>query len=134
MKIILLLFGTLFLSTCSKSKNQMDISAVMGKELKVISLNDKTIENQKLTMTIAVDEGMVNGFSGCNRYFGEYSLEGKTIRFSNIGKTKMYCESTMKIETSFLKALENCTFFEISKDGDIQLFNGNKSLLITLSV
>lgn len=110
----------------------MDIATIMGKELKVMSVNNKAVENQNLTIELTADKGMVNGFSGCNRYFGEYALEGNTITFSNIGKTKMYCESAMETENSFLKALQDCTFFELSKDGEIQLFNENNSLLITL--
>ncbi len=47
-----------------------------------------------------------SGTSGCNRYFGEYKIEGNTIHFSKIGTTKMACEENkMKIEKRFLEIL-----------------------------
>ena len=41
----------------------------------------------------------VAGFSGCNNMMGAYQLENDKITFTQMGGTKMFCESTMEIET-----------------------------------
>jgi copper homeostasis protein (lipoprotein) len=54
-----------------------------------------------------VPEGMkVQGFGGCNRFFGGYYLEGQNLRFDKMGMTRMACLEGMDQEQSFLKVLE----------------------------
>lgn len=37
------------------------------------------------------DDGKVNGFSGCNRFVGEYTVRGANLLFDAMASTKMAC-------------------------------------------
>ena len=50
-------------------------------------------------------DGKINGFAGCNNYFGTYTIDGRTIRFSGIGATRKMCQESMDLEDAFLKML-----------------------------
>lgn len=40
---------------------------------------------------ILLDDGRVHGFSGCNRFVGQYSLQGAYLLFDSMASTKMAC-------------------------------------------
>jgi heat shock protein HslJ len=60
------------------------VTHLLGKEL-------ATPSQGPLEITFLPEEYRVSGFSGCNRFFGGYSLEGDQLRFSNLAATKMAC-------------------------------------------
>ncbi|SFR62337.1 Heat shock protein HslJ [Marinobacter daqiaonensis] len=37
------------------------------------------------------DDGKVNGFSGCNRFVGEYTVQGENLLFDSMASTRMAC-------------------------------------------
>jgi putative lipoprotein len=66
------------------------------------------------------NDGKVNGFAGCNNYFGNYDIDGRTIAFGEIGSTRMHCEASMELEQAFMKILS----------GELRgLFNEGKLIL-----
>jgi heat shock protein HslJ len=58
----------------------------------------------------------VVGFSGCNRMFGRYALDGTSLKFDAMGGTKMACEARMDIEQRFLNAFTNVAAWKITGD------------------
>lgn len=40
---------------------------------------------------ILLDDGRVHGFSGCNRFVGQYRVEGAYLLFDSMASTKMAC-------------------------------------------
>lgn len=40
---------------------------------------------------ILLDDGRVHGFSGCNRFVGQYRVEGSYLLFDSMASTKMAC-------------------------------------------
>jgi heat shock protein HslJ len=44
------------------------------------------------------------GFSGCNRMFGGYALDGESLKFAQVGGTKMACadQARMQLEQRYL--------------------------------
>lgn len=59
-------------------------------------------------------------------FFGGYELDGKTLKFSQMGSTRMACPD-MEVESAFFKMLENTDRFEI-KDHTLLLMNRNQVL------
>jgi heat shock protein HslJ len=56
--------------------------------------------------------GKLEGFGGCNKFFGVYSTVDDGIKVGALGATKMACrEPVMTRETHFLAALENAKRF-----------------------
>ena len=51
-------------------------------------------------------EGRVHGTGGCNRFMGDFTLDGATLRFGPIAGTRMACEDpAMEQEMRFHDAL-----------------------------
>ena len=77
-------------------------------------------------ITAQFKDGTVNGSSGCNSYFGSYTINGTVISFGPIGVTEMYCaepEGIMEQENGYLAALQSVKGFTI---------NGNKLEMINV--
>jgi heat shock protein HslJ len=67
-------------------------------------------------MQLQAQNPRVVGFSGCNRMFGGYVLEGDTLKFAQMGGTKMAClaEERMKLEQRYLEMFGNAARWRIS--------------------
>ncbi len=48
----------------------------------------------------------VSGYSGCNRMFGNFELQGSQLRFAGLGGTRRACLEGMDVEQRFLEALQ----------------------------
>jgi heat shock protein HslJ len=70
----------------------------------------------------------INGNSGCNSFFGSYTLKGKhEIHFGKMGSTMMACKD-MLMERKFLYAITNADHYTI-KDGRLILSKGTTTIL-----
>jgi heat shock protein HslJ len=59
--------------------------------------------------------GRVAGFSGCNRFSGSYTLEGRLLRFGTLAVTQMACADGPGVEAEYMKALEATRQFQIHR-------------------
>jgi len=61
------------------------------------------------------DNYRVNGFSGCNRYMGNYRLQDGKLSISVRGSTRMACVSTERaqLEKSYFQALSDIRSFTL---------------------
>ncbi len=97
---------------------------------KLIELANKHIpEDNKANLNI-LNNNRIGGFSSCNSYGGNYSIEGKNISFSDILSTKRYCSKS--IERDYFSALGRVTEYKI-KDGKLILLNKNGSIELMFS-
>lgn len=64
-------------------------------------------------LVLASEGDRAHGFAGCNRFFGGFMLEGDTLRFSQLGSTRMACPAGMDQEQLFLAALGRVDRYEI---------------------
>jgi heat shock protein HslJ len=76
---------------------------------------------------LSAAENKVNGFGGCNRFFGSYRAEGDSLRFSQMGATRMACPEGMEQEQAFLKALESTDNYKIAGE-TLELYSDGKLL------
>lgn len=68
------------------------------------------------------------GNGSCNNFGSNFKLEGKTIRFSNIFSTKMYCDGVQPTEDAFFRQLANVNRFKI-KEKKLILYRDKDVLL-----
>jgi heat shock protein HslJ len=54
------------------------------------------------------------GFSGCNRMFGRYALDGTSLKFDGMGGTRMFCEAKMELEQKFLAMFQDAAGWKIT--------------------
>ena len=55
-------------------------------------------------------DSKISGTTGCNRFFGEFSVKGENLNFDNVGSTRMMCPD-MAFETAFIDAIaKTCSY------------------------
>lgn len=127
--LILLLCLALFSVGCNSSKKMAKLDGVKW-ELK--TLNDKEIKltdsNSEIYIQFNEAEKKVNGRGGCNRFFGNYEMDGDKLKFSPLGATRMACPD-LQLETEFFKALETVDTYSI-KDGVLSLKSKDKVVAV----
>jgi len=57
----------------------------------------------------------VNGFSGCNRLTGGYTLDGNRLTLSQTAGTLMACPNGMDTERAFLDALRQVNTVKVTR-------------------
>jgi heat shock protein HslJ len=66
----------------------------------------KQLESLERPVTVRFADGQINGFSACNRFFGNYKQNGDRLIVGQLGSTMMACvESASAVERSFQSAL-----------------------------
>ena len=74
------------------------------------------IDNSMVTLEFP-EAGRAAGRGGCNRFFGSVELNGESIKFGQMGATRMACaEALMDQEGRYLKALESAQRYTMSGD------------------
>ena len=84
----------------------------------------------KTTITLEfVDETAAGGTSGCNNYSTTYELDGIRISFGQTAGTRKAClEPVMAQEQSYLAALSDAAFYEVTEQG-LSLFDSKTTQL-----
>ena len=98
----------------------------------VVTQVDAAKVESPMSVTMGFDlNGGVFGGSGCNRFFGGYTLTGEGLTFGQgLGGTMMMCEDVqMKVERSFLDTLPKVTGFDIDADGALLLKAGGDTVI-----
>jgi len=77
----------------------------------------------------------VIGFSGCNRFFGQFTSKMKnssegSLRFENLGSTKMACPNVDFNEQQLLTVFSNTTHYQITGES-LSLLDKNSETLAT---
>lgn len=121
---------------CNSAQNNLTDNNMQQEELKG-SYTISEIDNAKgnaeaITITFDAATNKVSGFSGCNRFFGTYKVEGNTITFSNIATTKKFClDKENQVETKVLNAINNASSFKL-KNNELTLMADSKVVLKTV--
>lgn len=111
--------GTLMLSqTSPDDQGVLDIAGVQDGEWRVTQFNfDVAPAPTAPTMTFGAD-GRVFGSTSCNRFNGEYTLDGNAISLGPLAVTKMACEAgLMEQEHRFLEVLNGLNRVSLDSDG-----------------
>lgn len=123
MKWILILFSVITMKTCDNQSVQKQVT-MLNDTYNITTLNSKDVSEFKLNIAFNNSTKQVSGFSGCNRFFGSYTIEGKTLKLGPLASTRKMCppefntienemldilskEITFSKENSFLRLLEN---------------------------
>lgn len=125
----LLALLTLILTACPKKEEQMwkdtywVLTELPGHKLQVAP------EGREISLHLPEGpNGPVEGFAGCNRFFGTCSLEDQKLAFSRMASTKMMCPR-IDTERAFLSALEAADGYLMEKE-QLQLLAGEKVLAV----
>ncbi len=139
-KIILLKMMLLLvlLIACDETKKVIEVSGSiqLSGDYTITSIDGNGIKNNKLpTIAFRALDKSVSGNGGCNRYFGNYTLDAFVLTFGELSATEMYCdEPIMEVERALFDALSNTASFTLennvltlySKTNRMALLNANK--------
>lgn len=111
--LLLLCMTLVGVGGCNSSKNMAKLNDVKwvletlnGEKVKLTDPNNE--------MFIRFDEAekRVNGRAACNRFFGNYEMDGNKLKFSPMGATRMACPD-LAVENEFFKMLDQVDSFKI---------------------
>lgn len=80
-------------------------------------------------LVLLADERRASGYSGCNRFMGEYLQKKDQLSFDKLASTMMACAEGMELEQQFLSALRAATRYEISGDSLVLVSADERVLL-----
>ncbi|MBS1759155.1 MAG: META domain-containing protein [Bacteroidetes bacterium] len=129
MKIKLLLSAALLIVLSSFGVKQKNLPLYETKwSLKKIYSTDGVKDvSTKAFIQFNKDKKTINGNGSCNSYGGSLMVKGKSLKFSKVFSTKMYCQDVQNIEDAFLGSLEKTTKYKIKGD-KLFLYQGKKIL------
>jgi heat shock protein HslJ len=84
---------------------------------------------RELHMVLTFAGNHVRGFSGCNRFTGDYERNGSVLRFRPLAATRMACLEGMEQEQRFLESLGEVVRFTISGES-LVLYSGDGRLIL----
>jgi heat shock protein HslJ len=111
------LASSCLLSACSQMPPDAspEVAALQGATWRLTRLHAQPIDAGDKTPSLRFDaEGQVTGFTGCNRLFGRYRLDGARIVLGQMALTQMACLDGMTREQDFLQALKETLAWKIS--------------------
>jgi putative lipoprotein len=87
-----------------------------------------------VAIQLQAQNSRVTGFAGCNRMFGGYSLNGDTLKFDQVGATKMACleEDRMQLEGRFFEMMSQVARWKIT-DSTLELLDAGGQSLATFA-
>lgn len=116
-----------------EKQTQENVWNFIGKNhWKLISLNNVGMDYGKAAIHFNIKENKVNGNTGCNSFFGSYTVNGDAITFSQMGSTKMACldGDKMKIEDEILKILSSKNLRYDVAEQTLNFYDGDKLVMI----
>lgn len=113
---ITILFTAFVLVSCDETKKVIDVAGnvQLSGAYKVSSVNNTAVSENAPTFNFYALDKTIKGNTGCNSFFGNYTLDLYAISFSDISSTEMACDQPiMDVENSFLNALRNAGSYDI---------------------
>ena len=92
-------------------------------------LDPRVLRDATRPVTAAFTAGRISGFSGCNQFFGPYTLDGERVVIGPLAGSLMACEEpSMKVEKAVHAALAG-SFRYVLADRRLTLLSGNEPIL-----
>ncbi|MFY0713413.1 META domain-containing protein [Seonamhaeicola sp. NFXS20] len=128
MKWILILFSIITLKTCNNTSLEQN-TTMLNNNFSITTLNGTNVSAFNLTISFNDSTKQVSGFSGCNRFFGSYTIKNNTIKLGPLASTRKMCMPKLNsVESKLLDALTKANHFTIKNDTLILLEEENKLL------
>jgi heat shock protein HslJ len=105
-----------------------------GTNWRLTQIGDQVLDNPAgaaaAGIQLQAQNSRLTGFTGCNRMFGGYSLNGEVLKFDQMGATKMACveDDRMQLEGRFFEILSQAARWRITNSALELLDDGGKSL------
>ncbi len=125
---------TLIFSSCDETKKVIEVAETvqLTGEYSVMKVGKTAVKGSSMSISFTALDKSVKGDTGCNSYFGNYTLDAFALGFGDIAVSEKYCdEPIMKSERALLGALKNTGSFVV-KDKVLTLYSKtDRSILLT---
>ncbi len=137
-KTLTLILSLIILESCGSSQNSSNASEnftmkddpILSGNYSISTLIEKSVA-MDLSIEFDAETNKVSGFSGCNRFFGNFKTEGNTISFNQLASTKKLCrDENNAVESKMMAALGKVNTFEF-KDEQLLLKNDDQVLIVS---
>ena len=123
------IFSLISIKSCGSQITNNTNSETPSGLYAITALGDYKTLPESLTINFDTITNGISGFSGCNRFFGGYTIENNTIKFEKMASTRMLCEEKAnQVEMEFLQSLEKITSFSF-ENNTLKLFEDKKVLI-----
>lgn len=107
----------------------------VDRKMVLTQINGKNIATGNVYVTMNSATGMMQGKSGCNSFGASYKLDKDRIQISRGMGTLMACDAeSMKLESDFLKALEQEKFTVEVKGKNVMFINSSKKTVFVFEI
>ncbi|MCG9757484.1 MULTISPECIES: META domain-containing protein [Pseudoalteromonas] len=122
MKFISIIGAIMALSGCI-STGKVDTEALKYSAWQLQSINGQNIAQLQSDVRLGekpidirfIDALQVNGFAGCNRFFGEGEIVEGQLKVKNLGMTRKYCgEEIAQVESQLINQLQIGVLLEVN--------------------
>lgn len=80
----------------------------------VLSVDGRATQRDARPDITFASDGRVFGWTGCNRYFGQYVSQGSDVEVvGSLGMTHMYCHNRAEQEQVFVRGIQQVGTFEV---------------------
>ena len=134
-QLLLVLLALAVISACSLEANTKPHTTVSlnGTQWHLKSLNGATI-NAERPLSISFDGNRMNGYAGCNSFFGSYNASSDGVfDAGTIGATKMACIGERdQLERDYLARLVQASIYAVNRD-QLQLLDAQRKVLLSFT-
>lgn len=81
-------------------------------------------------LALSEDDNRATGYTGCNRFFGDFLRDGERAELQPLASTRQACVDTMQLEKEYLAALAQAERFEIVEQ-ELRLRAASDAVLLT---
>ena len=126
-KLILGFAMMLMMQACSE---KIGIQSIVNTKWVLTEWPNQIMPNteKKALLNFGTDDS-VSGKSFCNSFGGKATISGRTIKFSELMGTKMFCEDVGQAESKYTEGLRSANSFNVIGN-KLQLLNGDKLLMV----
>jgi heat shock protein HslJ len=125
---------TIFFTSCDETKKVIEVAGTvqLSGNYSVMKIGGIAAKGDTISISFAALDKSVKGNTGCNSFFGNYSLDAFVLNFGDMAVTERYCdEPIMETERAFLKALNDAGSYTM-KDNMLTLYSkADRSILLT---
>lgn len=127
----------IFASSCDETKKVLDVAGdvQLSGTYTVTQINNLSSDTGKATeqtLSFAALDRSIRGNTGCNTFFGNYTIDLYAITIGNLAVTEKGCVAPiMRKERNFLNALKNTGSYSLQDDTLTLLSKTDRSVLLT---
>ncbi len=119
------------IASCSSTNVSTSNTSLDDTKWILRTLNNKKIFIPESSKEVYIEfksiDSKVNGYGGCNTFFGTYTKTKSKLIFGPIAKTEMFCEALMDLENNFVSALSKTVRYKI-RGNTLELYDTNNLL------